>query len=123
MIQDNRLQRKEAYLAYLTNVPIHKWACKAIGVSENTGKNWRDEDVDFCDRCEIAISQWVGITLKKAKAEFKLERIMKDDFAQRTEVTGKDGGPLTINLINYGDRPSVQLSATSVPTTATPSTG
>ena len=39
------------------------------------------------------------------------------------EVTGKDGGPLNINLINYGDKPPVQLPAEKLPAALTPSTG
>jgi len=30
MINDDRLPIKEAYLSYLEEVPIHKWASKAV---------------------------------------------------------------------------------------------
>lgn len=84
MIDDDRLPKKEAYLSYLENVPIHKWACKAVMISQSTSERWREEDKDFADMCEAKISSWVGKTLKQAKAEFKLERIMRQDFKPPT---------------------------------------
>lgn len=96
MINDQRLPIKEKYLLYLEEVPKHKFACKAVKISEDTGKRWRDEDKDFADRCEEKISVWVRKTLKRTKPEFRLERLLRDDFAQRSEITGKDDFPIPI---------------------------
>lgn len=91
MINDERLEIKEKYLLYLEDVPKHKWACKAVKISEDTSKRWRDEDEDFADQCESRISAWVKKTLKKSRPEFQLERLMRDDFSEHSTVehTGK----------------------------------
>ena len=86
MIEDERLKVKEDYLLYLEDVPKHKWASKAVRISEDTSKRWRDEDKDFADRCEQVLSSWVRKNLKKSKPEFQLERLLKDDFSEKKEV-------------------------------------
>jgi len=96
MIKDDRLPKKEAYLSYLENVPIHKWACKAVMISQSTSERWREEDKDFADMCEAKISSWVGRTLKQAKAEFKLERIMREDFKPPVDEHTVEVKPLVI---------------------------
>lgn len=55
MIRDKRLPIKKQYLLYLEEVPKHKFACKAVKISEDSGKRWRDEDKDFADLCETRI--------------------------------------------------------------------
>lgn len=92
---------KEMYLEYLEQIPVHKWASKYVQKSEDTMKKWRDDDPAFADACEAKISEFVRRTAKRARPEFQLERLLKDDFSQRTEVTGKDGEPLNINMVDY----------------------
>lgn len=99
MLQDTRLKTKKEYLFYLAEVPKHKFACKAVKISEDTGKRWRDEDTDFADLCEAKIAAWVKKTLKKTKPEFQLERLLRDDFSQRSELTGDEGRPLPIPIM------------------------
>lgn len=94
MINDKKLSKKKQYLLYLSEVPKHKFACKAVKISEDTSKRWRDEDTDFADRCEASIAEWVRKTLKRTKSEFQLERLLRDDFSQRSELTGREGSPL-----------------------------
>lgn len=98
MIQDDRLKRKELYLEYLSDVPVHKWAAKYIMISENTSKNWRDEDPDFCDQCELRISHFVRRTAKRAKPEFQLERLMRNDFSEKKEIDNN----INISIKDYG---------------------
>ncbi len=100
MIKDKRLSIKEEYLLYLSEVPKHKFACMAVKISEDTSKRWRDEDRDFADLCEQNISAWVRKTLKKTKPEFQLERLMREDFSQRAEITGKEGRDLPVPIYN-----------------------
>lgn len=100
MKKDSKLAIKEKYLLYLEEVPKHKFACKAVKISEDTGKRWRDEDKDFADLCEQKISLWVSKTLKKTKPEFQLERLFREDFSQRSELTGKEGANLPFPI--YG---------------------
>lgn len=96
MKRDRRLVTKKYYLLYLSEVPKHKFACKAVKISEDTGKRWRDEDKDFADQCEAAISEWVRKTLKKTKPEFQLERLLRNDFSERSEITGDEQRPIPI---------------------------
>lgn len=91
MKKDKNLIIKEAYLVYLENCPVHKWASKAVMIHENTSKKWRDEDKDFDDLCEAKISLWVGKTVKRAKPEFQLERLMREDFKPPTQGVNVEG--------------------------------
>lgn len=103
MIQDHRLPLKEAVISYLGEVPVYKWAAKAVKKNQDTIKDWRKEDPDFNDQCEAKISEFVRRTVKRAKPEFQLERLLRNDFSQRTEVTGADGEDLTIKVISYSE--------------------
>lgn len=92
MINDARLQKKELYLEYLEDVPVHKWASKYCMISEDTSKRWRDEDKDFADQCDLRISAFVKKTAKRAKPEFQLERLLRDDFSEKKSVDVTSGG-------------------------------
>lgn len=96
MIKDKRLKLKKQYLLYLEEVPKHKFACKAVKISEDSGKRWRKEDKDFADQCEARIAVWVRKTLKRTKPEFQLERLLRDDFSERSEITGDENLPIPI---------------------------
>lgn len=114
MLKDKRFLIKEKYLLYLSEVPKHKFACKAVKISEDTGKRWRDEDQDFADECEAKISAWVRKTLKKTKPEFQLERLLREDFSQRSELTGEDNMPIQIiSYVNYREKNVAEQSASS----------
>ena len=91
MNKDKNLMIKEAYLVYLENCPVHKWASKAVMISESTSKKWRDEDKEFNDLCEAKISLWVGKTVRKAKPEFQLERLLREDFKPPTQDMKVEG--------------------------------
>jgi len=99
MIEDDRLPKKQLYILYLEDVPKHKWACKAVGISDDTSKRWRDEDSDFADACEIALSSWVRRNVKKSSPEFQLERLLSEDFKERKDVTSGDK-PIPIYPVN-----------------------
>ena len=106
MIQDDRLPKKELYILYLEDVPKHKWACKAVGISDDTSKRWRDEDSDFADACEIALSSWVRRNVKKSSPEFQLERLLSEDFKERKDFTTGDK-PFQIADVNLPKNISV----------------
>jgi hypothetical protein len=48
---------------------------------------------------------------------------MKDDFAQRTEVSGPQGQALQMNIIQYGTSDPVNNNSLSIPTTQTHDSG
>lgn len=119
MIQDDRISVKDQFINYLGEVPSYRFASKAVKRSEDTMLLWRKEDEDFSALCEAKVAEWVRKTLKKTKPEFQLERLMRDEFAPRQELTGKDGKDLpvpilggnTIEFVKMGD--SCHLSPAS----------
>lgn len=110
MLNDDRLPLKLKFLEYFKEVPIQKFAAGHIGRNENTIKVWKDEDPDFLDCIEEAKSAFVRKSINDVRSkEWLLERIFKGDFAQRSELTGKDGESLTPLLVRF--------IGTDVPTT------
>lgn len=94
--------KKAIVLDYLEIVPVYKWAAKYVMITDDTLKAWRDEDPAFSDACEARISEFVKRTIKRTKPEFQLERLLKDDFSQRSEVGGIGGGPIHVVITDYG---------------------
>lgn len=90
---------KEDYIDYFREVPVQKYAAMSIGRSEDTIIEWRSTDPDFSDRVEEARAWWVRKKAGKVRAEFALERLEKDVWAERKEVTGKDGGPIEVKPV------------------------
>lgn len=92
LVKNEELKIK--YINYLTEVPSHKFASKAIGRDADTTRAWRKEDSEFSARCEAALAEFVRKALKNTKPEFALERLLKEDFSQRQELTAEDGKQL-----------------------------
>jgi hypothetical protein len=101
MTEERKKELKKMYLEYLSDIPVHRWASKYCRIDEDTSKNWRDADKEFSEACEVKISEFVRRTAKRANPQFQLERLLKDDFAQRTELTGKDGKDLKTVLVEF----------------------
>jgi len=85
---------KEKYLWYYRDCPIQKYAAQSIRRDMDTIIRWRDEDPGFAEAIKEAESEFVRKNLLKTKADWRLERILKSEFAQRTELTGADGEKL-----------------------------
>lgn len=79
---------KERYIDYYRECPIHKYAAANIGRNEDTVINWRKRDSNFEARVQEAKSEWIRRNVKQTRAEFKLERLEKELFAERKEVIG-----------------------------------
>ena len=109
MIKDDRLKLKEKFLEYFADVPIQKYAGAYIGRSEDTITDWKKADSDFYDRIERAKAEFIQRKLKGIKSDaWVLERLFKDNFAQRAEITGANGDKIMpTNLMelktNYGE--------------------
>lgn len=99
---DKNKEKKAQYVLYLESVPKHKFACMAIGITDQTSINWRKEDPEFLRQCEAAISKFVDKNLKKAKPEFQLERLLREDFGQSIDHTTK-GEKIESNSIVFVD--------------------
>lgn len=95
MLNDSRLPKKIKFLEYFKDVPMQKFACMHIGIDETTAGRWKNEDADFADRIDDLRAKFVQKGLKQVKnMDWKLERMFKTEFAQRTELTGADGKDL-----------------------------
>lgn len=87
---------KELYIEYYSDVPVQKYAAMAIGRDEDTIVLWRKADPEFSGRVEMARAFWVRKKATRVKAEFALERLEKEVWSERKELTGKGGGPMEI---------------------------
>lgn len=94
MTKEEKNEKKKIILEYLESVPVYKWAAKIAMINQDTLKDWRKEDQEFSEQCEAKISEFVRKTAKKAKPEFQLERLLREDFSPRHELVGKDGEEL-----------------------------
>lgn len=89
--QDREL-KKEEFLRYYSQLPNQKLAAGFVGVDDDTIINWKKADPKFSDAVANAKSQWALEKSKRVRStEWILERVLKDEFAARNEITGKDG--------------------------------
>jgi hypothetical protein len=97
MIQDKRLEKKERVIAYLGNEPYFRHAAWAIGVHEDTLANWRKEDEDFSERCDMARAEKFSKLVNRASPEFILTHADPETFntAHKVDITS-GGKPIPI---------------------------
>lgn len=100
MIKDKNLEKKQKFLEYFKDVPMQKFGAMYIGVDEDTIGNWKKDDSDFSDAIDNLKAAFVADNLSNVKnLEWKLERMFKREFAERTEVTGAEGKDLPSPLL------------------------
>lgn len=103
MTKDNKLPLKEKFLEYYKELPNQRLAADYIGRDEDTIIAWKKDDSDFSEQVSLARAAWALTNTKRVRSkEWLLERIMKDHFAPRQELTGKDGKDLPIPI--YGGK-------------------
>lgn len=105
MIKDDKLKMKEKFLLYFRSLPVQKLACAKIARDEDTICVWKKEDSDFSDQIDEAKADWAEKMSKGVRSkEWLLERVMKDHFAQRNELTAANGEPLiVVRSKSHGD--------------------
>lgn len=91
-------QLKDRFVEYFREVPVQKYAAMYIGRTEQTIINWLRGDEGFFNRVEEARADWVKKQASKVKAEFALERLEKEIWAERKEVEIK--GDPRIEILN-----------------------
>lgn len=97
-IKNKELKLK--FLEYFRQLPVKKLAAASIGRTDDTILNWEKEDSDFSEQIEQAKAEWALSNIKRVKSrEWLLERLMKDHFAPRQELTGKDGKDLPTPIL------------------------
>jgi hypothetical protein len=91
---------KTRFLDYFKQLPVQKLAAASVGKSEDTVTRWKQDDAAFADQIEQLKAQWALENVKGVKSrEWLLERLMKDHFAPRQELTGKDGKDLPTPIL------------------------
>ncbi len=78
---------KIKFLEYYSKLPIQKLAAEFIGKDEDTITNWKKTDKKFSDRLGMAKSEWALDKVNNVKkAEWLLERILKEHFVEKKEI-------------------------------------
>lgn len=85
---------KDEFVEYYRELPVKRYAAGYVGKSEDTIARWLQEDTEFAERVTKAKSDWAKARAKKTMPAFQLERLDKEIWAERKEVTGKDGEPV-----------------------------
>lgn len=99
MIKDDKLPLKLRFLEYYKELPVQKLAGESIGKCEDTITNWKNEDSDFSDQISFARADWAKRNSKMVRSkEWLLERVMKDHFSPRNELSNPDGTNIFSNL-------------------------
>lgn len=103
--QEKIAELKTKFLEYYRELPIIRLAAASIGRHEDTVHLWKKDDSEFSEQIEKAKAEW---TMKNVKVvrdkKWLLERIMRDDFAQRQELTGKDGKDLPTPILSVNPK-------------------
>jgi hypothetical protein len=99
-------EKKAKFLEYYRKLPNQKLAAGFIGRDEDTICIWKKEDKKFADAVLKAKSDWAEEKVGRVRSqEWLLERILKDEFAQRQEQTGAGGKDLPTPI--YGGQSKV----------------
>jgi transposase-like protein len=100
-------EKKAKFLSVLANGGSVTLAARAIGVARNNVYAWRNKDEQFKADWDDAVEQGTDM-LEDAAVEraikgksdtmiiFLLKSRRKEKYAERTEHTGKGGGPITL---------------------------
>jgi hypothetical protein len=103
-----RADKKKRFLEYFADVPVQKIASSYVGVHENTILDWKKADPDFCDQIEYLQGEWIRKNVKEVKSkEWLLERLFRQHFSERKEITGADGKDLLPTPIMGGKSKNV----------------
>lgn len=88
-------QLKIKFLEYYRELPIIKLAAASIGRTDDTLSLWRAQDSDFSEAIDTAKAEWAKEKVRGVRSkEWLLERILKEQFAPRQELTGAEGKEL-----------------------------
>lgn len=91
---------KAKFLEYFKELPLQNLACAYIGRSDETITSWKKTDLEFLEQVENAKAEWAMKNVKRVRSkEWLLERVMRDNFSPRQELTGKDGKDLPVPIM------------------------
>lgn len=100
----NQLQEiarlKQRFLKYFSELPIQHLAGASIGRDADTISRWKAEDAEFAENIAKVKAEWALRNVKKVRSTtWLLERVMRDEFAERKELTGRGGKDLPTPLL------------------------
>lgn len=97
MVKEDKAELKAKFLEYYKDVPFKKFGAMYVGVNRTTINRWIKDDETFASQVRKLRSEFLQKNLKAVrKKEWLVERIFKQEFAERTEHTGARGKPLPI---------------------------
>jgi len=99
-------------------------------MADSTGNEWVKEiikDYNMLSKAESNLNKLLDetddIKVRADITKFVAKTLGKNKYSERQEITGKDGGDLKVNVINYGDNDTIQVPTENVPDTTTESNG
>lgn len=103
MTEQERIKElKVKFLEYYKELPNITLAAGKVGRSVDTISLWRKADSEFSEQMDGAKADWAMRNAKGVRSkEWLLERVLRDQFAQRQELTGKDGESLPPLLVKF----------------------
>ena len=109
MTEQEKIQElKTKFLEYYRELPNVTLAAAKVGRNRDTIYVWRENDPTFSAQVDEAKADWAMKNTKGVRSkEWLLERVLRDQFAQRQELTGKDGeslAPLLVKFIGEDDK-------------------
>lgn len=85
-VHSEKEERKQVCLDMADKLYHYKWIAASARISDDTLKNWREEDKDFSDRLEEARSRFIKNNMRKAKPDFLLETADRETFGKKQEI-------------------------------------
>jgi hypothetical protein len=80
---------KQQYLDYFEDTPVQKYAAMFIGKDEDTIIRWKKQDKQFADAVQRRKAIWIRKRVINTKAEYALEKLEAEIFAQKNTIEQK----------------------------------
>lgn len=91
---------KVKFLKYYRKLPNQHLAGAYVGRTDDTISIWKRNDSEFSEKIAEAKAQWALENVEGVKSkEWLLERVLREQFSPRQEITGKDGKDLPIPIL------------------------
>lgn len=90
VIVDKKAFAKQAAVGIASNLFHYRWIAAAVGITEDTLKNYRDEDKEFSEQLDQARAQFIAKNVKKARPEFLLQTADRATFGEQKKVIIED---------------------------------
>lgn len=99
-VAERMAEQKARAVEYFEAMPVYKYAAAFAGVSEDALRIWREDDPEFSASLLKAKAEFVRKHGKKAKSEFLLERLDKENFKESKEVELVTPQPILVEFVN-----------------------